>query len=164
MIITDKFESQPEQPLNKGNLLKRNSIKASLSIIIILSLIATVFFAYPSFLRNHKVTDEEKAQIPQARIVQLDILNGCGVKGIGARFTDYLRSHGFDVVEMKNYKTFQIPQTLVVDRIGDLKLAQQVASALGVSQKNIIQQINPDYFVDVSVIIGKNYTQLIPSQ
>jgi len=43
-----------------------------------------------------------------------------------------------------------------------LTAAQRVARALGVKEGNVIQQINPDYFVDVSVIIGKDFTQLNP--
>ena len=88
------------------------------------------------------------------------MLNGCGAKGIGIKFTSILRARGFDVVEMKNYKTFHVPQTLVVDRVGNLQTARQVAKVLGVSDKNVNQQINPDYYVDVSVIIGKDYSDL----
>jgi hypothetical protein len=75
---------------------------------------------------------------------------------------NYLRVNGFDVVEMKNYKVSNIPHTIVVDRVGDLAAARRVASALGVSEKNVIQQLNPDYFVDVSVIIGTDYSSLQP--
>jgi hypothetical protein len=81
-------------------------------------------------------------------------------KGAGIKCTNYLRSSGFDVVEMKNYKTFTVPRTLVVDRVGDLVSARRVAASLGVSDQNVIQQINHDYFVDVSVIIGADYASL----
>ena len=108
-------------------------------------------------------SSDDKVENKPPRILQLDVLNGCGTKGIGAKFTDYLRTQGFDVVESKNYKSFQIPQTLVVDRIGDLTAARRVATALGVKENNIVQQLNLDYFVDISVIIGKDYTQLNPS-
>ena len=96
-----------------------------------------------------------------AKIIQLDVLNGCGAKGAGMKMTNFLRANGFDVVEMKNYKSFHVQQTLVLDRIGDLAAARRVAAALGVSEKNVIQQINPDYYVEVSVIIGKDYTELV---
>jgi len=61
---------------------------------------------------------------------------------------------------MKNYKTFSVAHTLVVDRVGDLTLARRVAASLGVAEKNVVQQINQDYFVDVSVIIGADYPSL----
>jgi hypothetical protein len=48
----------------------------------------------------------------------------------------------------------------VVDRIGDLAAARRVARSLGVADNNVIQQINPDYFVNVSVIIGEDFAGL----
>jgi hypothetical protein len=75
---------------------------------------------------------------------------------------NYLRTNGFDVVEMKNYKVSNIPHSIVVDRVGNLAAARRVAAALGISDKNVVQQLNPDYFVDVSVIIGADYSSLQP--
>jgi len=105
-------------------------------------------------------TSGATTQTKPSRVVQLDVLNGCGAKGAGNSVMKFLRTNGFDVVEMKNYKSFHVPQTLVVDRVGNLAMARQVAAALGVSNANVIQQINPDYYVDVSVIIGKDYAEL----
>ncbi len=42
--------------------------------------------------------------------------------------------------------------------------AENVAYALGIRKQNIIQQMNHDYYVDVSVVIGKDYGSLKPSQ
>ena len=76
---------------------------------------------------------------------------------------DYLRVHGIDVVNIKNYSNKSpIQETLVIDRLGDLKNAKYVAASLGVSEKNVIQQINQDYFVAVTVVIGNDYNQLKP--
>jgi hypothetical protein len=38
-----------------------------------------------------------------------------------------------------------------------------VALALGIEASHIVQQINPDYFVDVSVLIGMDHQSLKPS-
>ena len=67
------------------------------------------------------------------------------------------------MVEMKNYSSFRVAETLVIDRVGDLAAARRVAGALGVRESNVVQQINPDYFVDVSVVIGEDYTSLKPA-
>jgi len=128
-------------------------------LIIIVGYLSYAFIARSS-QQNHDAAAASKTQ----KVIQLDLLNGCGEKGIAAKLTTYLRKNGFDVVEMKNYKTSNIPQTLVIDRVGDLHSARQVAAALGVSDKNVIQQLNPDYFVDVSVVIGKDYGTLHISQ
>ena len=96
--------------------------------------------------------------------IQLDVLNGCGVAGAGTTVTDYLRARGFDVVDFRNYRNFDVRESLVIDRAGNRENAERVAYALGIARRNIIEQINEDYFVDVSVLIGRDYTTLKPSQ
>ncbi|HEX7573291.1 MAG TPA: LytR C-terminal domain-containing protein [Bacteroidota bacterium] len=96
--------------------------------------------------------------------IQLDVLNGCGAPGAGTSATAYLRARGFDVVEYRNYRSFDVPQSLVIDRAGNRENAEKVAYALGIRKGNIIQQINQDYYVDVSVLLGRDYPTLKPSQ
>jgi hypothetical protein len=95
--------------------------------------------------------------------IQLDVLNGCGVPGAGTSMTAYLRARGFDVVEYRNYRSFDVRESLVIDRAGNRENAEKVAYALGIRKGNIIQQINQDYYVDVSVLIGRDYPTLKPS-
>ena len=101
------------------------------------------------------------------RIIQLNVLNGCGVTGVADRFTDYLRSHDFDVVELGNYMVngsinYNVDETFVIDRIGNKANALKVAKILGIESVRVIQQINKDYFLDVSLVIGKDYYKLKP--
>jgi hypothetical protein len=139
-----------------------------LNLLVVAMVAAAGYFGY-AYLKQSSAPATSVEPAPASasatpakppKVIQLDVLNGCGAKGAGVKFTGYLRSSGFDVVEMKNYKTFTVTQTLVIDRIGDLAQARRVAAALGVAEKNVIQQINPDYFVDVSVVIGADYTSL----
>ncbi len=153
-------EAEPEKPPQpKG----RGWSRLLVNLCIGLSLVAAGYAAYSFMMGRGAVQKEsEQAAGPARKIIQLDVLNGCGARGAAARFTSFLRNSGFDVVEMKNYKVRTMQKTLVVDRIGDLASARRVATALGVSQNNVVQQINPDYFVDVSVIIGADYSTLEP--
>jgi len=105
----------------------------------------------------------ESAEV-SAEIIQIDVLNGCGASGVAQLFTDYLRKRNFDVVQSTNYKTFDVEESLVIDRTGDLETARKVAYALGIEEKNIVQQINPDYYLNVSVVIGRDYEKLKPSE
>ncbi len=106
----------------------------------------------------------EAHQSAGSGVIQLDVLNGCGASGAASTITAYLRSRGFDVVEIRNYKTFDVAESLVIDRTGTRKDAGRVAAALGVRPENVIVQISPDYFVDVSFVIGKDYRSLKPLQ
>jgi hypothetical protein len=97
-------------------------------------------------------------------VIQVDILNGSGISGAAVKATSYLRARGYDVVEMRNYRSFDVKQSLVVDRTGVMEHAERVAYALGIPRRNIIQQINEQYYVDVSVVIGRDFPALKPSQ
>jgi hypothetical protein len=143
---------------DRGPMLKR-----ILNGSIVVALLVVGYFAYAIISRKPSQGSEGQEHVAPLKIIQLDVLNGCGGKGAASRFTSYLRAAGFDVVEMKNYKVSSVPRTLVVDRVGNLAAARRVASSLGVSENNVVQQLNPDYFVDVSVIIGGDYSTLRPS-
>ena len=134
-----------------------------LTAVVAVLIIVVGYFSY-AFIARSSQQNHDAAAAKTQKVIQLDLLNGCGEKGIAAKLTTYLRKNGFDVVEMKNYKTSNIQQTLVIDRVGNLQSARQVAAAIGVSDKNVIQQLNPDYFVDVSIVIGKDYGTLHISQ
>lgn len=97
-------------------------------------------------------------------IIQVEIRNGAGVDHLAAETMTYLRNHGFDVVEVGNYRTFQQEQSIVIDRVGDPEAAQKVAEALGLPDSRVRQKIRPQYYLDASVIVGHDYKQLRPFQ
>ncbi|GEM_PF-589431 len=111
-----------------------------------------------------QTTEQKSGPQPLTKIVQVDIQNGSGEKGIASRFTNFLRARGYDVVEAKNYKVSNVPRTLIVDRLGNIQTAHDLAEHIGVADTNIIQQLNPDYFVDVSIVIGQDCYELLPSK
>lgn len=102
-----------------------------------------------------------KKEIP-SEIIQIEVLNGCGVTGVADMFTDYLRNQNFDVVNIDNYVTFDINESMVIDRIGNMANAFKVAEALKINKKNVFQQLNDGYFLDVTIVIGKDYYKLKP--
>jgi len=63
-----------------------------------------------------------------------------------------------------DYTSFDVPYSMVIDRVGDLEAARKVAAVLGIPEERVRQQIQPDLFLDASVIIGKDYAQLAPFQ
>ena len=89
--------------------------------------------------------DATRTGEPGSAVIQVDVLNGCGIGGAASTATSYLRARGFDVVEIRNYKTFDVQVSLVIDRRGNLEYARRVAYALGISRENIVQKINDDY-------------------
>ncbi len=145
---------------------KKSFNNTAINALIFLLAIVVIYLGYSFIIkitdqnRYNKAGDEMEAP---ADIVQLEVMNGCGASGVADRVTDYLRQKGCDVVNSGNYKSFDVEKTLVVDRAGNYANALKIAKMLGVAKKEtIIRQLNDEYFLDVSVIIGKDYYSLEP--
>lgn len=156
----------PHEPRRKR---RRKSVDwkrvASYGLIIVFA--AVVLFFVWSFVHRTFIDTPDQPEITlegKAHTIQLDVLNGAGTPKLSQRFTDYLRSRGFDVVEMGNYKGSPVEQTRVIDRAGNLLAAQQVAEALGIPKERVTQQIDRTAYLDVSVVIGKDFRSLKPLQ
>ncbi len=145
--------------------VKTSTINIFYNILIFFLAVLVVYLSYSAYIKivngSHKNNELQNNKIA-AEIIQLDVLNGCGVAGIADRYTDYLRSKGFDVVEIGNYISYDVDETFVIDRIGNKANALKVASTLGIENVKVIQQLNENYFLDVSLVIGKDYYKLNP--
>lgn len=95
-------------------------------------------------------------------IIQVEVRNGCGVDGLAATATRFLRQHRFDVVEVGNHSSSDVEKTIVIDRVGNLEAARRVALVLGLPEDRVQQDIQLDYYLDASVILGKDYAALKP--
>ncbi|NWG29179.1 MAG: LytR C-terminal domain-containing protein [Ignavibacteriaceae bacterium] len=136
-----------------------------LNISILILIIINSFLAY-SLVKTVSFNDSNDdvnllKDSTKARI-QIEVLNGCGVSGVAEKLTDYLRSNNIDVVNLGNYRSFEIENSLIISRNEKVKNAEIVAAVVGLDHQNIIQQINPDYLLDVTFILGKDYRNLIP--
>lgn len=133
-----------------------NSVLGFLSLLLVV-----LIFAVSSRLFVPRIeTNRSQQDFLIGDIIQVEVLNGCGVPGIATRFTNILRKNGFDVVESGNFETFDITETLVIDRTGNLDNTRKVASALGISDINILQEISADFFLDATIVIGSDYNEL----
>ena len=100
-------------------------------------------------------------EISEAKI-KIEVLNGCGVSGIADRLTEYLRANKVDVVNLGNYRSFDVEHSIIISRNQKTKNAQNIAALIGLDGNSIIEQINPDYLLDITFILGKDYRNLIP--
>jgi hypothetical protein len=145
----------------------------SLNILIILLAVLTFYLFYNFIKRSTNSNSESRVESkdtsssqitrqPSNQTLQIDVQNGTGVQGLGNKFMEYLREKGFDVVEMGNFSTSDIKTSMVIDRAGNMKNAGLVARTLGISEKYVIQQVNKNYFLDATVVIGRDYLELNP--
>lgn len=161
MKVTNRSKNPP-----KDINFKSSASNFFYNLFIVFLGVIIIFLAYSLFI---KIKNKEDAERELARkklaapIVQVEVLNGCGVSGVAEKFTDFLRSNHFDVVQTGNYISFDIDKSMVIDRTDNKANAVKVADALGIDHKNIIQQLNNDYILDVSIIIGKDFKKLKPN-
>ena len=162
--MKEKKYSNPKPPSGGKNSNQKSSTSdLFLNVIILLLGIVILVMAYSLFSKLFSSKDDfSSGKNKQTAMVQVEVLNGCGVSGIADKITDYLRKHNFDVVQTGNYTSFNMDKSLVIDRTGNKVNAEKVAAALGIDRKNIVQQINNDYLLDCSIVIGRDYFQLKP--
>ena len=134
-----------------------------ITLIIFLSAVV-VFLSYSLYLKIQNISQNNNklGQEIASAIIQVEVLNGCGVDGVAAKFTDYLRRNNFDVVQVGNYTSSNIDETMVIDRIGNRANTEKLAEVLGIDKRNIIQQLNKDYFLDATLVSGKDFNRLEP--
>lgn len=130
-----------------------------IGLLLIVNLVL-IFFIVRHCSKRPAVVTEKQPVVEEARPLQIEVLNGCGVSGIAAQFTDYLRAKGFDVVKTDNYESFNIRRTVVIDRRGVLRNGVRVARALGLGEERVLQEANEAYLLDASLILGSDYRQL----
>ena len=123
---------------------------ALLSVFLLLLSLPFMYTAISSYMQSEA----------EQKIVRVEVLNGCGKAGLAKEVTDFLRIKGFDVVNMGNAENFEFPETIVVDRVGEMSYAWKVARAVGVD--NVIQQKDEDLFLEVTLILGKDCAELAP--
>jgi hypothetical protein len=134
-----------------------NTLIGFLSVLLLVLIVALLTrFIYPRVSTDR--TDHLSHLISE--VIQIEVLNGCGVPGIATRFTNALRNNGFDVVDSGNFESFDVRETIVIDRSGNLDHAIRIARSLGISEQNIIRETSPNFYLDATVVIGADYETL----
>ena len=133
-------------------------MKRRLWILGGLVLAGLIAFAANAFWQSPPPPPRPAPQI--APDIRVEILNGCGTSGIAGQIGAKLRDFGVDVMTLGNAENFNFPETIVIDRMGKMEYARQVAALLGTP--NVIQQKTPDTYrlEEVTIIIGRDYEGL----
>ncbi len=152
------------KPVNNKQTSKKKISPANIVFTIFIILLGSIILilSYSIYLKLTTQTAGKQDINKAADIVQLEVMNGCGAAGIADKFSEYLREHNFDVVTLGNYRSYDINNSFVIDRTGNTANAEKVADALGIDRKYIVQQISDEYFLDVSLVIGRDYNNLKP--
>lgn len=147
-------ESRPKSP----------SWLLRLFVILAVALVGVVGYSMVQRLneREPDVVREARPAHLIGEIIQIEVRNACGVPGVAAQTRSYLRTYGFDVVEVGDHSERDLEKSIVIDRGGDLAAAQKVARAMGIPEDRVVQDVRESYYLDASVIVGQDYQQLRP--
>lgn len=136
-----------------------------LNLIIVFLLVINVILGYSLINKAAQIAKNEHSEIDLNAVpdnIQIEVLNGCGVSGLAEDFTAYLREEKIDVVNFGNYFSFDVDNSILIDRTGNKNNLKKVASVLGLSDNNLIEHLNKDYLLDFTFIIGKDFFKLKP--
>ena len=155
MKVNEKINKQNRKSIT-NNLVLNSSIIVLIIINILLIITLLKNLSFNSNADESAIADSLKPRI------QVEVLNGCGGSGKAEILTNFLRSKGIDVVNLGNYRSFEIEKSIIISRNNKIRSAEKVASSLGLNESSIITQTNPDYMLDITLILGKDYNKLIP--
>jgi hypothetical protein len=119
-----------------------------------------------TYLYNDKTIKTNLSSSYKKPLAEMEILNGCGVEGIGELFTNFLRSHNYDVISIENAKdksgiiNFNYNQCkIIIYNKEKLKEGYKLSLQLGIDNSNIIKDYKNSIW-DLALIIGKDYSTL----
>jgi len=127
--------------------------------LLSLALIVTVYVLAHRSFSNHSTTVDSLLSSTD-RVLQVEVLDGAGNMKAAQYVTNILRSQGYDVVEMKKNNDGMIERTYVVDRSGNLEAARKLATTLGVAPDKVFQKNDRNLYLDVTVMVGKDFSRL----
>lgn len=127
-------------------------------VLYLLILLVTVFLV--SMIIMYTREDPEEIFKKNASI-RVEVLNGCGVDRLALKVANILRKRGFNVMKIGNASHASFDESVIIERLdGNMTNANYVAKRLGC--KNIGKDIDPALYIEITLILGKDYKKLFP--
>jgi hypothetical protein len=92
--------------------------------------------------------------------LRLEVLNGCGIEGVGDQVASLLRRGGYRVEQIGNADHFHYHEDIVVARTVPWEKAVPVGRLLPGAE--VVVQSIPGYPYDVTVIVGRPHPLVAP--
>lgn len=125
--------------------------------IYVLLIVVVVFLGSILYRAITKSKREQDLKINQT--IRVEVLNGCGVSGIGMKVRNIIIKKGFDVVRVDNARQKDFEETVVLDRASEtLEHAKHFARQFGV--KNMGKDVDQSLYLEVTVVIGQDYKKI----
>ncbi|PKQ27899.1 MAG: hypothetical protein CVT63_05570 [Candidatus Anoxymicrobium japonicum] len=111
--------------------------------------------ALPAFIKKYAKSASTAAL---SRRFKIEILNGCGVPGIGQKVSPQIDLAKFQIVNSANADTFEHPETIIIvysDKKEIIAAAEELRNELEVGK--LESHLTVESMSDISVIVGKDY-------
>jgi len=112
---------------------------------------------------------EKEAFAP--RVLQTQILNGCGESGLAAEFAELLMQspigeYRFDIIDRDNYSRFDVEQSFLISYTLTREDADQLGAAVGFAPDQVFIADNTDnpWGLDISIVLGRSDRPVVPSE
>ena len=160
-VHSDRESSAPNDQVRKNYLMILLRMKMMKGTLIVLGA-AVLITIYVLADRRRSMTNEDRDFVPvvNGHSLEVEVLDGAGNMRAAQRMTNFLRAKGYDVVEMKKNNGDVEERTFLFDRSGNLDAAKKLATVLGVSQDKVFQKIDHTLYLDITVVVGKDYARL----
>ncbi len=110
------------------------------------------------------VGDDEISPAELQNPIRVEVLNGCGVKGLAGKTAEFLRRKGYDVRDFRNApRSYQ--HTTIFVRNGDMASGEALAYTISLPQEMVKMENDPTLVdIDVTLILGHDYQRFILPQ
>jgi hypothetical protein len=140
-----------------GRPMRHDRRKGSVVVYVLIILLAAFLVSLLFMLTRE---DPEEIYRKNSNI-RVEVLNGCGVNRLAMKVTNILRKQGFNVIKIGNTEDQDFEKTVIVERSEEtLTHAKYMSERIGC--KNIGKDIDPGLYLEVTVIIGKDYEEIFP--
>lgn len=135
-----------------------------LELAIVALLVVVVVYA-ASFTMQIARGYSEEAQ-PTEHYINLQILNGCGEKGIANRLADKIEMMAraplaVRVIDTDNFDNFGVEKTFIISRHEKLAAANLLADQLGLDKAVTYRAIDDNYLdIGATLVLGNDYQAL----
>jgi hypothetical protein len=127
-------------------------------LLYIMLIILTAFLISIIFMYTREDPEELRKRNSNIRV---EVLNGCGENRLAIKVANILRRTGFNVVKIGNATSRDFLNTVVIERSReDTENAKYFAKVIGC--KNVGKDIDKALHLEVSLILGQDYTKYFP--
>ena len=147
---------------SKNKKQKKSNLFLSVTIIIVLTILILLLGSLIFRIINTdkmNIYENEPKRTELESPIQISILNATEINGLAGKFRDYLRNRNIDVVEIGNYDTL-VQKSFIIDRVGDTISSKHFARIIGLPDSMIVVNIDSNFFLKASLIIGRDYKKL----